>query len=195
MRTFEAIAAHEREAVAELHPLRVHPRTAERRQDARAHGVAVERDLDLPVHALEALLGEAEAGGVLVQALEHGLERRLGLLAAQPVHPQPRGGTRSELLAGLRAGGQFAQPRPALREERRGARLVAVERGAAAVTSSTTSNSTSAPAFMSSVRSAAASSAKFRSASWRARLRMSRGFVRAAAVLPTAGAGTPRVAV
>src|SRR5829696_9342072 len=42
--------------------------------------------------------------------------------------------------------------------------------------SSTTSNSTSAPAFRSSVSSAAASSAKSRSASWRARFRMRRGF-------------------
>src|ERR671911_786919 len=55
-------------------------------------------------------------------------------------------------MAGLCAGGELAQTRPALPEERAGARLVAGE------------------------RSAAASSAKFRSASWRARLRMQRDF-------------------
>ena len=40
-------------------------------------------------HALEALLGEAEVGGVLVQALEHRPQRGLGLLAAQAVRAQP----------------------------------------------------------------------------------------------------------
>jgi hypothetical protein len=40
-----------------------------------------ERGLDLEVDAFEALLGEAEAGGVLVDAHEHRLERGLGLRA------------------------------------------------------------------------------------------------------------------
>ena len=45
--------------------------------------VAVERGLDLAVDALEALLGEAEAGRVLVQALEPALRGRAA------VHAQP----------------------------------------------------------------------------------------------------------
>ena len=53
-----------------------------RRDHACADRVAVERELDLAVDALEALLlGEAEAGGVLVEPLERP-QRRLGLLAA-----------------------------------------------------------------------------------------------------------------
>ena len=126
-RRASTVAAHERQPVAELDPLGLHPGAAQRRDHAGAHGVAVEGHLDLAVHAVEALLGEAEAGGVLVQPLEHRLKRRLGLLAAQAVHAQPGGRAGSELVAGLRAGGQLAQPRPALREERAGARLVAVE--------------------------------------------------------------------
>ena len=94
VRCVEGIAAHDREAVAQLEPVDLHPRAAQRRHHTRAHGVAVERDLDLAVDPLEALLGESEAGGVLVEPLEHRLKRRLGLLAAQPVHPQPGGRAR-----------------------------------------------------------------------------------------------------
>ena len=134
VRCVEGIAAHDREAVAQLEPVDLHPGAAQGRHNTGAHGVAVERDLDLAVDPLEALLGESEAGGVLVEPLEHRLEGGLGLLAAQPVHAQPGGSPGSELMAGLRTGRQLAQSRPALREERAGAGLVPVEGRAAAAT-------------------------------------------------------------
>ncbi len=133
-RRVRVVAAHERQATAEVHSLGVHPRAVERSHHAIANGVAVEGRLDLEVHALEALLGKAEAGGVLVEALEHRPERRLGLFAAQPVDSQPRRGTRTELPAGRRAGVELAQPIPAFGDVWPGARLVAIEDRPAAVT-------------------------------------------------------------
>ena len=118
---------------AEVDPLRLHPGSVERRDDAVADGVAEEGGLHLAVDALEALLGEAEAGGVLVETLEHRLQGRLGLLAAQAVDPQPARGARAELEAGTVAGGQLAEALPAPADEGAGAWLVAVEDGAAAV--------------------------------------------------------------
>jgi hypothetical protein len=103
----------------------------ERRDHARAHGVAVERELHLAVDAVEALLREPEARGVLVEPLEHGPERRLGLLASKAVHAQPCRCSRAELAARGLAGGQLAELLPPLFDERARARLVAVERRSA----------------------------------------------------------------
>ena len=111
------------------------PRRAAARPRARGTRVAVQRPLDLDVDALEALLGEAEAGRVLVEALEHRPQRGLGLLAAAPPPPFTRshGEAPAPSSRPPRArGGQLAQPRPALVDERAGARLVAVQGRAAA---------------------------------------------------------------
>ncbi len=85
-RRVRQVAAHERQPAAEIDPLGLDRGPAQRRHHPGMDGVAVEGDLELAVEALEALLGEAEAGGVLVEPLEHGPQRGLGLLAAKPVH-------------------------------------------------------------------------------------------------------------
>ena len=125
------LAALQPQPAAEIHAVDLDGHPPQRRDHARTYGIAIERDLDLGVDALEALLREAEAGGVLVEALEHPLQRRLGLLPAQAVHAQEDRGAGAELVGRPPAGRQLAQARPALGQEGLRAGLVAIERGAA----------------------------------------------------------------
>ena len=103
-------APDEREAVTEIRRDRRPCRSrAGRRPRCAGTRVAVKRLLDLGVDALEALLGEAEAGGVLVQALEHRLERRLRLFAPKAVDAQPGRGAGAEGVGRRRTRGELAQ--------------------------------------------------------------------------------------
>ena len=80
-------------------------RAARPRARARRRGPA---SLDLLVDALEALLGEAEAGGVLVQALEH---RRSAGSACSPRRPCTRSQADAPAPSARQAGWQVGSPR------------------------------------------------------------------------------------
>ena len=130
-----ALPADERQAAAELDARGLDRHAAQRRHHPRGERVAVEGRLQLAIDPLEALLGEAEAGGVLVEALEHRPQRRLGLLAAEPraasAHVKPERRAAAELGRRARAAVELAQAHPALGQEGLGARLVAIQGGAA----------------------------------------------------------------
>ena len=109
-RSVGVLAGHQRQAVAEVHALALQDHPAERGDHTRPDRVAVERGLHLHVQALEALLGEGEAGGVLVEAVEHRPQRGLGLLAAHPVHAQPGAAPAPSVSAAARAPGGCGSP-------------------------------------------------------------------------------------
>ena len=71
-------------------------------------GAVVEGALELGVHALEALLGEVERGGVLVEPLEHRPQRGLSLGTRHPVRAQPGRGARAQLAAACSSAGSSA---------------------------------------------------------------------------------------
>jgi hypothetical protein len=90
--------------------------------------VLVERALELRVHPLEALLGELEAAGVLVQALEQRAEGGLGVGAAgQAAHAQVGLGAAAERARRAAEAGLGAERVPARADELGGQRPVAVE--------------------------------------------------------------------
>ena len=100
----------------------------DRRHHRAADRVLVQRALDLGVHALEALLREVEVGRVLVQALEHRAQRRLGVVVrGLAADPQVELGAGAQRLSRPLASGRHAQHVPALADERVSKGLVAVE--------------------------------------------------------------------
>ena len=102
----------EREAVTEIHAIGVHVEAVQGDGHAGGHGVAVKGLLDLGVDALEALLGEAEAGGVLVQAAgmawSAGSARspRRPLTRSQAEAPAPRASAAGAQVGSSRSAGQ-----------------------------------------------------------------------------------------
>ena len=126
-RSVRRVAAHERDAAAQVDPARLEPRAAQRRDRDDAGGAVVERSLELVVDAVEALLGEVERGGVLVQALEHRAQRRLGLGLGLPVRTEPGRGAGAELARGGLERGELRELRPVRADVLGGQRPVAVQ--------------------------------------------------------------------
>ena len=106
---------------------RLEPRAAQRRDRDDAGGAVVERSLELVVDAVEALLGEVERGGVLVQPLEHRAQRGLGLRLGLSVRAQPGRGAGTELARGSLERGELRELRPVRADVLGGQRAVAVE--------------------------------------------------------------------
>ena len=120
---------HEAEAVGQLDALHAVQHQPEDGHEHRGRlGLLVQGALDLGVDPLEALLGEREVRDVLVEALEHRAQRRLGLRAALAVHPQVGGRAGTQLLGRRPAGRELAERVPALGYEPARERAVVVER-------------------------------------------------------------------
>ena len=133
-RRVPGLAGDERHARADLDAVGFDAH-ADKRDDHRgAHRVLVQAALEFVVDTLESVLRELEVARVLVELLEHRLERRLRIgRAADALDAQVGLGAGAERARGRLEGRQLGQRVPPRVDELRGERRVVVERRPAAV--------------------------------------------------------------